>query len=48
MSAIEYTMDIKQRIVKIAQLSNDKSPFIDWLDALDKATKTRIQSRYLQ
>ncbi|MBQ8459731.1 type II toxin-antitoxin system RelE/ParE family toxin [bacterium] len=36
---------MEQRIVKIAQLSNDKSPFIDWLESLDKVTKSRIQSR---
>ena len=45
MSAIEYTINMEQRIVKIAQLSNDKSPFIDWLESLDKVTKSRIQSR---
>lgn len=36
---------MEQRIVKIAQLSNDKAPFIEWLDSLDKVTKFRIQSR---
>ncbi len=45
MSAIEYTIDMEQRIVKIAQLSNDKVPFIDWLESLDKANRARIQSR---
>lgn len=45
MSAIEYTMNMEQRTVKIAQLSNDRAPFIDWLDSLDKVTKSRIQSR---
>ena len=34
-----------QRIVKIAQLSNDKTPFIDWLESLDKVTTFRVQSR---
>lgn len=45
MSAIEYTIDMEQRTIKIAQLSNDKVPFIDWLESLDKATRARIQSR---
>lgn len=45
MSAIEYTINMKQRIVKIAHLYNDKVPIIDWLESLDKATKSRIQSR---
>ncbi len=36
---------MEQRIVKIAQLSNGKTPFIDWLESLDKVTKSRIQSR---
>ncbi|MBR1423960.1 type II toxin-antitoxin system RelE/ParE family toxin [bacterium] len=36
---------MEQRIVKIVQLSNGKSPFIDWLESLDKVTKSRIQSR---
>ena len=45
MSAIEYTINMEQRIVKIVQLSNGKSPFIDWLESLDKVTKSRIQSR---
>lgn len=45
MSAIEYTINMKQRIVKIAQLSNYKAPFIEWLESLDKVAKSRIQSR---
>ena len=45
MSAIEYTINMEQRIVKIAQLSNDKAPFIDWIESLDKVTKSRVQSR---
>ena len=45
MSAIEYTINMEQRIVKIAQLSNGKTPFIDWLESLDKVTKSRVQSR---
>lgn len=45
MSAIEYTINMKRRIVKIAQLSNGKSPFTDWIESLDKATKYRVQSR---
>lgn len=36
---------MEQRIVKIAQLSNGKSPFIDWLESSDKVTKSRVQSR---
>ena len=30
---------------KIAQLANDKIPFIEWMDSLDKTTKARVQSR---
>lgn len=36
---------MEQRIIKIAQLSNDKAPFIEWIESLDKVTKSRIQSR---
>lgn len=34
-----------QRIVKIAQLANNKTPFIEWINSLDKSTKARVQSR---
>jgi len=36
---------MEQRIVKIAQLSNGKSHFIEWIESLDKVTKSRVQSR---
>ena len=36
---------MEQRIIKIAQLANDKIPFIEWMDSLDKTTKARVQSR---
>lgn len=36
---------MEQRIVKFAQLSNGKTPFIDWIESLDKITKSRVQSR---
>ncbi len=36
---------MEQRIVKIAVLENEKVPFIEWLNSLDKTTKARIQSR---
>ena len=42
---MEYNINMVQRIVKIAQLANDKTPFIEWLDSLDKVTKARIKSR---
>ena len=45
MSAIEYNINMEQRIIKIAQLANDKIPFIEWMDSLDKTTKARVQSR---
>ena len=45
MSAIEYTINMEQRIIKIAKLSDDKCPFIDWVESLDKTTKARVQSR---
>ena len=38
-------MSMEQRIIKIAQLANDKIPFIEWMDSLDKTTKARVQSR---
>jgi len=45
MSSVEYTVNMNQRIVKIVQISNDKMPFIEWMDSLDKNTKARVQSR---
>lgn len=36
---------MEQRIIKIAQLANDKISFIEWKDSLDKTTKARVQSR---
>lgn len=36
---------MQQKFVKIAQLSNSKTPFIDWIESLDKVTKSRVQSR---
>ena len=36
---------MKQRIIKIAQTSSGKSPFLEWLNSLDKMTKARVQSR---
>lgn len=36
---------MEQRIIKIAQISNTKTPFIEWVDSLDKITKSRVQSR---
>ena len=45
LSATEYNIDINQRIIKIAQLANDKAPFIEWMNSLDKVTKARVQSR---
>ncbi len=45
MSAIEYTIIMKQKTVKIAQLSNGKVPLAEWMETLDKAVKIRIQSR---
>lgn len=44
-SAMEYIINMEQRIIKIAQLANDKIPFIEWMDSLDKTTKARVQSR---
>ena len=36
---------MKQRIFEIAQLANGKTPFAEWMNSLDKATKSRVQSR---
>ena len=45
MSSVEYTICMKQRIVKIAQIPDEKCPFIEWISSLDKVTKSRVQSR---
>lgn len=45
LSAIEYNVCMEQRIIKIAQLANNKTPFIEWINSLDKITKARVQSR---
>ena len=45
MSAIVYTNNMDKRIVKIAQLANNKVPFIEWMNSLDKNTNIRVQSR---
>ena len=45
MSSMEYTINMNQRIIKIAQISNDKMPFIEWINSLDKNTKARVHSR---
>lgn len=39
MSAREYTINMIKRIIKIAQLENNKAPFVEWMDSLDKVTK---------
>ena len=36
---------MEHKIVKIAQISAGKSPFISWIESLDKSTKIRVQSR---
>lgn len=36
---------MEQRIVKVAQLINNKAPFVEWMNSLDKVTKARVQSR---
>lgn len=45
MSSIEYNIYMEQRVVKIAILSNNKAPLVEWLGLLDKAIKRRVQSR---
>ena len=44
MSAIDYTINMKKRVVKIAQIG-EKAPFIEWMASLDNVTRIRIQSR---
>ena len=44
MSAIDYTVNMEKRVVKIAQIG-EKAPFIEWMDSLDNVTRIRIQSR---
>lgn len=36
---------MQERIIKIAQISDNKAPLIEWLDSLDKTIRIRIQSR---
>ncbi len=36
---------MKQLIIKIASIKNNKAPFIEWMNSLDKSTKARVQSR---
>lgn len=36
---------MEQRIIKVAQLTNNKAPFVEWINSLDKVTKARVQSR---
>ena len=43
-SAIDYTLNMEKRVVKIAQIG-EKAPFIEWMDSLDNVTRIRIQSR---
>jgi len=43
-SAIDYTINMEKRVVKIAQIG-EKAPFIEWMDSLDNVTRIRIQSR---
>lgn len=45
MYSTEYTTNMNQRIIKIVQIANDKTPFIEWINSLDKVTKSRVQSR---
>ena len=40
-SAIEHNISIGQRIIKIVKIANDKVPFIEWMNSLDKTTKAR-------
>ena len=44
MSAIDYTINMEKRVVKIAQIG-EKVPFIEWMGSLDNVTRIRIQSR---
>ena len=43
-SAIDYTLNMEKRVVKIAQIG-EKAPFIEWMDSLDNVTRIRTQSR---
>lgn len=35
---------MQQRIIKIAQLANNKAPLIEWMNSLDKTTKARAKA----
>jgi|GEM_PF-6030261 len=43
--SIEYTINMNEKILKIAVIQNDKAPFLEWLNSLDKSIKARVQSR---
>jgi len=45
MSSAEYTIVMEKRVVKIAQITNNRTPLLEWINSLDKAIKFRIQSR---
>ena len=45
MSAIEYTISMDNKTLKIAVIKNNKAPFLEWLNSLDKTVKARVQSR---
>ena len=45
MSALEYNNNMDEKIIKIAVLQNNKAPFIEWLNSLDKVAKAWVQSR---
>ena len=45
MSAIEYNINMNQKIVKFAKISDDKCPFLIWLETLDKINKSRVKAR---
>ena len=36
---------MNQKIIKVAYLENGKCPFADWMNSLDKVSKSRVQSR---
>jgi len=44
-SAIEYNIIMNQRVVKFVQTSDNNCPLLNWLDSLDKVTKSRIHSK---
>lgn len=48
MSCKQYNISMETYEIKYVKLLNGKSPFIEWLNALDSVTRKRINQRILR